>query len=137
MRDANTILRKAEPPVMDDISHLVAKVRHRQSKRLWLSSEEKLFIIWGVWKGYALSRICTAMGNVTYKAVHNWSDAVRRSPEIAFELEVIEIVGDKKYRCKLCGGVRFSIEKVMRHFMGHIVPYEIAAEIPIKPIRIL
>jgi hypothetical protein len=120
--------------VLADIGDAVTKIKNSKRKRQRLTDSDRLFILWGKWKGYSEQRIADAL-NKSYTCVHSYWQKVNQSPMIILDLECYAILGKKRFRCRFCNDVRETEVKIQRHVLGHCIPYEIARDMNISGAR--
>ncbi|MCI0825936.1 MAG: hypothetical protein J4N90_14405, partial [Chloroflexi bacterium] len=59
--------------------------------------------------------------------IWSYKERVKRSPAVVFyELSLYIQMDARKFQCRICGEIRTTRTKVMRHILAHFLPDEIA-----------
>ena len=116
-----------KPPRPPLLAQIGDRVKNRPPRKKYdrLDDDDKMLILWGASRGWTVKKIAMALpaGQTTVK---NYKARIFDDPGLVFDLPVLEEIGAKVYRCRLCGERRGSRDKVMRHVLAHILPEEIA-----------
>ena len=122
-----------EPPIMDVIGARV-KDRPPRAQRSRLDDDDKLVIIWGLSRGWSAEKIAQALP-ASGGTVKNFKAKIFDDPGVVFELPVLVQSGPRSHDCQVCGEVRGSRLKGMRHVLAHIMPFEMARDIPLGDVE--
>ena len=117
------------PPVLDVIGDRV-KDRPPRTKYAHLDDDDKLLVIWGMSRGWTIRRTAETLPT-SQSTVKNYRSRVFEHPAIVFELPVLTMTEPKAHQCGLCGESRATRQKGMRHILAHILPYEVARDVPL------
>ena len=83
-------------------------------------------MIWGWSRGWSANRIATAI-KISERVIWNYKARVVRSPAVVFyQLSLYIQMDAHKFQCRICGEIRTTRTKVMRHILAHFLPDEIA-----------
>ena len=122
-----------EPPIMDAIGDRV-KDRPPRAKNAHLDDDDRLVIIWGLSRGWTAGKIARTLP-ASVGTVKNFKAKILDEPACVFELPVLVQSGPRSHDCQICGGSRASRIKGMRHVLGHILPLEVARDMPLGDIE--
>lgn len=122
-------MKMQNPPVMDQIGHRVTE-RPQRAKYSHLDDEDRMLILWGWARGWTVKRTAEELPT-SLSTVKNYRARVFDGPSVVFELPVLKLTGPKTHQCGLCGETRPTRMKGMRHVLSHILPYEVARDVPL------
>ena len=114
---------------MDAVGHRV-KGRPPRAKNAHLDDDDKLVIIWGLSRGWAAAKIARTLPAST-ATVKNFKARLFDDPGSVFQLPVLVQSGPRFHDCQICGESRASRVRGMRHVLAHILPLEVARDMPL------
>ena len=114
-------------PLLDiEVNKYIQSRRTRDPKRRVIGADEKQAMIWGWSRGWSANRIATAI-KISERVIWSYKERVKRSPAVVFyELSLYIQMDARKFQCRICGEIRTTRTKVMRHILAHFLPDEIA-----------
>ena len=118
------------PPIWAEIGDRLKHLPPR-AKNAHLDDDDKLLILWGTSRGWSIKRIAQALPS-SPTTVKTYRANVYRDPVQVFDLPVLAQVATKNYQCRLCGESRPTRTKAMRHVLSHVLPYEMAKDMPLE-----
>ena len=125
--------KSRQPPIMAVIGDRV-KDRPQRVKHAHLDDEDKLLIIYGLDRGWAVGKIARAVP-CSPSTVKNFKNHIFDDPGQVFQLRVLVKTGPRSHQCQVCGETRPSRIKGMRHVLSHIFPYEMARDMPLDEVE--
>lgn len=96
-----------------------------------LSEEDKLVIVWGIYKGWTTKKIAEKIPASTHTILSLWRDW-EEQPTLILDLPVLVHLPDSNFRCEICGETRPTKFKIYRHVIAHVAPKDIAMYTPLK-----
>ena len=119
-----------KPPVLDEIGE---RVKNRPPRQMHdrLDDDDRLLILWGASRGWTNRKIAMALP-ASQTTIKNFRARIFNDPVSVFNLPVLVETGPKAHQCRLCGEIRGSRAKAMRHVLAHILPEEIARGVPLN-----
>ena len=99
-----------------------------------LDDDDKLVIIWGLSRGWTAEKIARIL-SASIGTVKLFKAKILYEPGCVFELSVLVQSGPRSHDCQICGESRASRIKGMRHVLGHILPLEVARDMPLWEIE--
>lgn len=96
-----------------------------------LSDEDKLVIVWGIYRGWTTKKIAEKIPASTHTVLSLWRDWEER-PTLILDLPVLVQLPDSKFRCEICGENRPTKNKIYRHVIAHVTPKDIAMYTPLN-----
>ena len=117
------------PPVLEDIGDRV-KNRPPRQKHDRLDDDDKLLILHGTSRGWTVRKIAMTLPS-SETTVKNFRAKIFEEPGVVFELPVLKLTGPKSHQCGLCGESRPTRMKGMRHVLAHVLPHEVARDVPL------
>jgi len=121
-----------QPPIMKVIGDRV-KNRPARAKFAHLDDDDKLLIIWGLSRGWSAEKIARTLP-ASGGTVKNYKSKILDDPAVVFELPILVQTGPKSHHCQICGQIRGSYLKGMRHVLDHVLPYEVARDTPLNEV---
>ena len=98
----------------------------KEINRSALGAEEKLVIIWGMISGWSKAKTARTIGRST-SSIGRYKHRIVHRPQTVFEdMQLYSQLGDRKWGCRMCGGVMKTRTGIMRHILAHFLPIEIA-----------
>ena len=122
-------MKMKNPPLMDQIGHRIPE-RPQRVKYAHLDDDDKLLILWAWSRGWTVKRTAETLPT-SLSTVKNYRSRAFEDPAIVFELPVLKLIGPKSHQCGLCGEIRPTRMKGMRHVLAHVLPYEVARDVPL------
>ena len=95
-----------------------------------LDDDDRLLILWGLYRGWSIRKTAETLPT-SQSTVKNFRAKLFQDPAIVFEIPVLKLTEPKSYQCSLCGETRPTRMKGMRHVLAHVLPYEVARDVPL------
>ena len=125
--------KQHRPPIWTEIGDRL-KAPPPRAKNAHLDDDDKLLILWGTSRGWSVKKIAQALPS-SPTTVKNYRARIFDDPGLVFQLPVLVQIGPKVFQCQLCGESRPSRLKAMRHFLAHILPHEVARDVPLSGVE--
>ena len=122
-----------QPPIMAVIGDRV-KDRPQRVKHAHLDDDDKLVILLGLSRNSSAGKIARDVP-CSPGTVNNFKIRIFDDPGLVFQLPVLVQTGPRVHQCQICGETRPSRIKGMRHVLSHILPYEVARDIPLDGVE--
>ena len=122
-------IKSLKAPVLAEIGDRV-KNRPARQKHDRLDDDDKLLILFGTARAWTIKKIALTLP-ASQTTVKNFRTRIFDDPVSVFDLPVLMETGPKAHQCRLCGEIRVSRTKAMRHVLAHILPEEIARGVPL------
>ena len=104
----------------------------RAIRKVRLSNDDYLCIVWGLSRGLTYSDIARSV-KCSIQTALDYKDLITKEPWRVFELPVMVKRSERKYLCRFCGGVEPSEIGCKRHILKHFLPLEYAKQVSLKP----
>ena len=118
-----------EPPIMEVIGDR-ARNRSTREKNSHLDDDDRLLIVYGLSRGWSAGKIADALP-ASISTIKNFKARISDDPVSVFDLPVLVQSGPRSHDCQICGEGRGSRVKGMRHVLAHVLPYEVARDMPL------
>ena len=129
------VYQTEHPPVWSDIARIVnGDIPQNRHRNQHLSLEEKLFILWASsrdWADYAIAMQLHAKPDT----IRRYREAIFENPSLTLALPVTKQVSKREWLCRLCGEIRPSYLRVVRHILAHVLPEGMARAISLEGLR--
>ena len=124
---------KNAQPIMEVIGD---RVRNRppRAKNAHLDDDDKLVILYGLSRGWSAAKIAEALP-ASVGTIKNFKARIFDDPGSVFDLPVLAQSGPRSHDCQICGEAKASRVKGMRHVLAHILPYEVARDVPLDRVE--
>lgn len=112
------------------------RVRERppRAKHAHLDDDDKLLVLWGLSRGWAAGKVARTIP-CRPGTVKNYKNRIAGEPGLVFQPPVLVQIGVRLQQCQLCGETRPCRVKAMRHVLAHILPYEVARDLPLNVVE--
>lgn len=113
-------------PILDALADREPRVGQAQ-----LSDEDKLVIVWGMYKGWPTKKIAEkipASSHTVLGLLRDWDER----PTLILDLPVLVQLPNSTFRCEICGETRPTKTKIFRHVLSHVVSKDIAMYTPLN-----
>ncbi len=97
----------------------------RNPKRRRLTVDDKVGILWGFAHEWPERRIADEM-TLTRRRIQWFRGRLMDHPAMVASLPIVRQDGAKRFRCRFCGTTRQTMIGGVRHFLGHVLPPEVA-----------
>ena len=118
-----------EPPCFQHLKEMEQVPRIH--KRKPLSVNEKIGILYGVYRGWGAGRV-SRFCRISDRTVRRFRTSLHDRPLSVFDPPVVNRVGNGLFQCRLCGEPRNKRTQIQRHLRSHFIAHEIARNIGLR-----